>query len=61
MVLGVPPEAVPFFLTLYLGLQVGLPDSFRTGGNTTNNYVYCIMLNEVYERRFLKTEPRLVQ
>ncbi len=57
MVLGIPPEAIPPFLTLYLGLQIGLPDSFRTGGNTTNNYVYCILLNEVYEKRFLQEEP----
>ena len=58
MVLGIPPEAIPLFLTLYLGLQIGLPDSFRTGGNTTNNYVYAILLNEVYESRFLKEEPQ---
>ena len=58
MVLGIPPEAIPLFLTLYLGLQIGLPDSFRTGGNTTNNYVYCILLNEVYEKRFLQEEPQ---
>jgi len=35
-----------------------LPDSFRTGGNTTNNYVYCILLNEVYEKRFLQEESQ---
>ncbi len=58
MVLGIPPEAIPMFLTLYLGLQIGLPDSFRTGGSTTNNYVYCILLNEVYEKRFLHEEPQ---
>jgi Na+/H+-dicarboxylate symporter len=57
MVLGVPAEVTPVFLALYLGLQVGLPDSFRTGGNTTNNYLYCIVLNEVYVNRFLKEEP----
>ena len=56
MVLGIPPEAIPLFLTLYLGLQLGLPDSFRTGGNTTNNYVYAILLNEVYVKRFLHEE-----
>jgi len=58
MVLGIPPEAIPLFLTLYLGLQLGLPDSFRTGGNTTNNYVYAILLNEVYVKRFLQEEPQ---
>ncbi len=58
LILNIPPAVLPLFLALYLGLQLGLPDSFRTGGNTTNNYVYCILLNEVYEKRFLAEEPR---
>ena len=57
LVLGVPPEVLPLFLTLYLGLQLGLPDSFRTGGNTTNNYLYAIILNEAYTTRFMADEP----
>ena len=56
LVLGIPPEVSPLFLALYLGLQIGLPDSFRTGGNTTNNYVYAILLNETYIKRFLPAE-----
>ena len=56
LVLDIPPEFSGLFLALYLGLQIGLPDSFRTGGNTTNNYVYAIILNEVYEKRFLPAE-----
>jgi len=58
MILPVPPELAAGFLALYLGLQVGLPDSFRTGANTTNNYVYCILLSRVYEERFQGEEPR---
>ncbi len=58
LILSIPPAVLPLFLALYLGLQLGLPDSFRTGGNTTNNYVYCIMLNEVYEKRFTAEEPK---
>ena len=57
LVLGIPPEILPIFLTLYLGLQIGLPDSFRTGGNTTNNYLYAIILNETYTTRFMAEEP----
>ena len=57
VILAIAPEMTPLFLALYLGLQVGLPDSFRTGGNTTNNYVYCILLNRIYEKRFLGEEP----
>ena len=56
LLLNIPPEALTLFLTLYIGLQIGLPDSFRTGANTTNNYVYCILLNPVYERRFSADE-----
>ena len=55
-ILDIPPEVMPMFLALYLGLQLGLPDSFRTGANTTNNYVYCILLNKTYEERFLVKE-----
>ena len=58
LVLGIPPEVVPLFLTLYLGLQIGLPDSFRTGGNTTNNYLYAIILNETYIKKFFDSEPQ---
>ncbi len=57
MILGIPPEVVPIFLALYLGLQIGLPDSFRTGANTTNNYLYAILLNRTYEERFVREEP----
>ena len=53
LVLGIPPEALPLFLTLYLGLQIGVPDSFRTGANTTNNYLYAVVLNETYVKRFV--------
>ena len=57
-ILGISPEVTPLFLALYLGLQVGLPDSFRTGANTTNNYVYCVLLNRPYEKRFSEQEAR---
>jgi len=56
-ILAISPELTPLFLALYLGLQIGLPDSFRTGANTTNNYVYCVLLNQPYEKRFLSEEP----
>ena len=53
LVLGISPEILSLFLTLYLGLQIGVPDSFRTGANTTNNYLYAIILNETYTERFM--------
>ncbi|MCP4406201.1 MAG: dicarboxylate/amino acid:cation symporter, partial [Gammaproteobacteria bacterium] len=31
IILGLPQDVVPVFLALYVGFQIGLPDSFRTG------------------------------
>jgi len=50
--LALPPEIKPVFIAVYLGLQIGLPDSFRTGNNSTDNYVCSILLNEIYEKKF---------
>jgi len=58
LILGISPAVLPLFLALYLGLQLGLPDSFRTGGNMTDSYLFCILLNEVYEKRFRAEEPK---
>lgn len=60
LILPIPVEMIPLFLALYLGLQIGLPDSFRTECNTTNNYVYCIVLNETYKKRFMPRESQPV-
>lgn len=51
-VLDIPPEVSPTFLALYLGLQIGLPDSFRTGNNSTDDCVLSILLNNEFERKF---------
>ena len=48
--LGISPELTPVFLSLYLGLQIGLPDSFRTGGNSTDNCLYAVVLEKSYEQ-----------
>ncbi|MEE8114469.1 MAG: cation:dicarboxylase symporter family transporter [Nitrososphaerales archaeon] len=52
MLFNLPPEVAQVFLTLYLGLQIGLPDSFRTGNNSTDDCVQAILLNDVYERKY---------
>ncbi len=44
------------FLALYIGLQVGLPDSFRTGNNSTDDCVSAIVLNSVYEKNYAGNE-----
>lgn len=50
--LDFPAEIQPVFLALYLGLQIGLPDSFRTGNNSTDDCVMSIYLNEQYKSKF---------
>ncbi len=42
LVLGIPPALTPLFLALYLTMQVGLPDSFRTGCNSTDSALLAI-------------------
>ncbi len=56
MLLAIPSPMDQVFLTLYLGLQIGLPDSFRTGNNSTDSCVLGILMNRIYEKRFLREE-----
>lgn len=53
VLLRISPESVPIFLALYLGLQIGLPDSFRTGANSTDVCVSAVILEDIYEKKFL--------
>ena len=50
--LNIPEEMMPVFLAVYLGIQLGLPDSFRTGNNSTDAYIQAILVNAVYEKRY---------
>ena len=50
--LNIPEPMLPIFLAVYLGIQLGLPDSFRTGNNSTDDYVQAILINAVYEKRY---------
>ena len=54
--LNIPEPMVPAFLAVYLGIQLGLPDSFRTGNNSTDNYVQAVLVNAVYEKRYAARE-----
>jgi len=56
--LSIPDATLPVFLAVYLGLQLGLPDSFRTGNNSTDDYIGTVMMNAVYEKRFETAEER---
>lgn len=56
LLLNLPTDVTPVFLALYIGLQIGLPDSFRTGNNSTDNTVCAILLNETYQKKYARNE-----
>jgi len=58
--LAIPESATPIFLAIYLGFQLGLPDSFRTGSNSTDNCVCAILLDKTYKEKFEIQERRWV-
>jgi len=58
MLLNIPGDLGVAFLTLYLGLQIGLPDSFRTGNNSTDDCLCSLHLNRVYESKYLPKEDQ---
>ncbi|NKC12054.1 MAG: cation:dicarboxylase symporter family transporter [Gammaproteobacteria bacterium] len=45
-VLAVPPEAQAAFLLVFISIQIGLPDSFRTGANSTDDCLAAIIINK---------------
>jgi Na+/H+-dicarboxylate symporter len=55
-VLNIPVEVLPIFLAIYLGIQIGLPDSFRTGSNSTDDYIGSVLMNAIYEQRYATDE-----
>jgi len=50
--LNLPPDIYPAFLAVYLGVQIGLPDSFRTGSNSTDDYLCSIIIDSIYKEKF---------
>lgn len=55
-IVGIPEPVIGAFLAIFCAIQMGLPDSFRTGANVTDNGIYAIALNKVYRSRFQKQE-----
>ncbi len=47
-VLHVPASSWNSFVTLYIALQFGLPDSFRTGNNSTDSCALALLINRMY-------------
>ncbi len=56
VLMNLPADIVPVFLAVYIGIQIGLPDSFRTGNNSTDDHISVILMNRVYEERYLADE-----
>ncbi len=51
---GLPSELLlSAFLPLYIGLQVGLADSFRTGNNSTDDCLFALQIQAACEKRRL--------
>ncbi len=49
--LQIPEAIAPLWLALYVSLQIGLPDSFRTSINVIGNGDWALLLNKVYKNR----------
>lgn len=58
LILNIPTAIVPAFLALYIGLQLGLPDSFRTGNNSTDDCACAVLLNDAYNKKFARRGKR---
>lgn len=58
--LSLSPEIAPVFLALYVGLQIGLPDSFRTGANSTDNCLSALLLEKIYREQFSAVDKKVV-
>jgi Na+/H+-dicarboxylate symporter len=53
-ILGIPTELTEAFMAIFVAIQLGLPDSFRTGANVTDNGLFAILLNKKYEKSLKK-------
>jgi Na+/H+-dicarboxylate symporter len=45
--MSIPPDKQSLFLMTFIGLQVGLPDSFRTGANSTEGCPAALLLSSI--------------
>lgn len=59
ILLGVPAAVLPLFLALYLTLQIGLPDAFRTGCNSTDNALIAIISSQRLEKMKAKAQAQV--
>ncbi|MFZ2959590.1 MAG: cation:dicarboxylase symporter family transporter [Candidatus Ozemobacteraceae bacterium] len=59
LILGIPPAIKPLFVALYLTMQIGLPDSFRTGCNSTDSALLAITTCRHIHRMDLEPDEEL--
>lgn len=52
--LPIPPEAVAAFIAIWVGFSIGLSDQFRTGVNSCNNGLVCLLYEYWYPSKFAK-------
>lgn len=51
-IVGIPQPLIGAFLAIFCAIQLGLPDSFRTGANVTDNGIYALALTKFYKTKF---------
>ena len=52
LLLNIPETILPVYLAVYIGLQIGLPDAFRTGVNSTDDCACAILLDDIYKKKY---------
>ncbi len=52
ILLNLPADIYPVFIAIYIGMQTGLPDAFRTGNNSTDDHLCSIIIDNIYKKEF---------
>lgn len=55
--LPLPEASVAAFIAIFFGFSIGLSDQFRTGVNSCNNGLICLLYEKWYDKRFARTRP----
>ncbi len=53
-ILPIPPEAVASFIAIFFGFSIGLSDQFRTGVNSVDNGLICLLYEHWYPKHFMR-------
>ncbi len=55
-VLPIPPEMVAAFIAIFFGFSIGLSDQFRTGVNSVDNGLICMLYEHWYPSKFARKD-----